>query len=61
MELAIPRDRAGSFEPVLIAKGQKRVWRVWRWIKLGVLCQIEAVEIHNFGPGNDEVMDEFGL
>ena len=24
MEIAVPRDRAGSFEPVLIAKGQKR-------------------------------------
>jgi transposase-like protein len=24
MEIAVPRDRAGSFEPVLIAKGQRR-------------------------------------
>lgn len=24
MEIAVPRDRAGSFEPLLIAKGQKR-------------------------------------
>ncbi len=24
MEIAVPRDREGSFEPVLIAKGQKR-------------------------------------
>lgn len=24
METAVPRDRAGSFEPLLIAKGQKR-------------------------------------
>ena len=24
MEIEVPRDRSGSFEPLLIAKGQKR-------------------------------------
>ena len=24
MEIEVPRDRGGSFEPLLIAKGQKR-------------------------------------
>lgn len=33
MEIAVPRDRAGSFEPVLIAKGQKRFPE---WRRLGI-------------------------